>query len=244
VTLLVAAVSDSNIWMISDTAITGGVISTRQRAYQIKIVSSLDGHALIGFAGDRHHGARLMEAAAIAPAGPNAVDILISGHREYPSVEFAYGYIDDRGPHLVRVSEGTTQEVPALYIGLPDAFEHFQRIRHDVDIDHAPEAVKAFVCGARGSEPVPEAVSTGITSMLRLFAERSERDVGGWAIPFFLTPEGAFLVPASHSRPANTGSIRWSRHASMNSSKRFHPGVPPVFAGECRRDQGRLHPPP
>jgi hypothetical protein len=29
--------------------------------------------------------------------------------------------------------------------------------------------------------------------MLRLFAERAERDVGGWPVPYFLTSEGAFF---------------------------------------------------
>ncbi len=38
-TLLVAGISGSTIWMISDTAISGGGLALRQRTYQIKIIA-------------------------------------------------------------------------------------------------------------------------------------------------------------------------------------------------------------
>jgi hypothetical protein len=185
--------------MVADTAITGGGLTSRQRAYQIKIVPSRDGRALLGFAGDQHYGRQLMEDAASLPAGARAVEVLACSHRQYPSVDFAYAYVDRVGPHLIRISKGAAQELPAFHIGLSDAFEHFQRIRHRSEIDPTPEAIRAFVCGSRSPEPVPQPLSVAITSMLCLFAERSERDVGGWPVPYFLTSEGAFFCGYGYS---------------------------------------------
>ena len=198
-TLLVAGVSQSTMWMVSDTAITGSGITLRKRTHQIKVIPSRDGFALIGFAGDQHHGTRLIENAASQPSRSRAVEVLADGHRRYPSVDFAYGHIDEGGAHLFQISEGTVREVPALYLGLPAAFEHFQRIRHNAEIDSTPEAIRAFVCGSRSAEPVPQPLSIAITSMLQLFAERSERDVAGWPVPYFLTKEGAFFCGYGYS---------------------------------------------
>ena len=185
--------------MVADTAITGGGLTSRQREYQIKIVPSRDGRALLGFAGDQHYGRQLMEDAASLPAGARAVEVLVCSHRQYPSVDFAYAYIDQAGPHLIRISEGAAQKLAAFHIGLPDAFEHFQRIRHRSEIDPTPEAIRTFVCGSRSPEPVPRPLSAAITSMLCLFAERSEHDVGGWPVPYFLTSEGAFFCGYGYS---------------------------------------------
>lgn len=55
----------------------------------------------------------------------------------------------------------------------------------------------------------------------------------------FVTSANLTEVPASHSRPANTGSRCWSR-ASRNSSKRFHASVSPVSTENANMDQGRL----
>jgi hypothetical protein len=101
--------------------------------------------------------------------------------------------MDQVGPHLIRISQREAQEMPTLHLGLTDAFEHFQRIRHDAEITAIPQAVSIFFTGSRAKEPVPAGLNTAITSMLRLFAERSERDVGGWPIAYHLTADGAFL---------------------------------------------------
>jgi hypothetical protein len=61
--------------MVADTAITGGGFTSRQREYQIKIVPSRDGRALLGFAGDQHYGRQLTENAASLPAGARAVEV-------------------------------------------------------------------------------------------------------------------------------------------------------------------------
>ena len=192
-TLLVAGTVGRKIWMVADTAITGGGVDLRSRICRIKIVPSHDGRALIGYAGDEYYGARLIEAAARMPAGAPAAEFLVESQHQHPSADFAYAYIDESGPHLIRVHESVAEEVPSLFLGLLDAFEHLQRIRHDSEIDPTPEAIRTFVCGSGSVEPVPDQLSKAVTSMLKLFAERSERDVGGWPVPYFVTTEGTFF---------------------------------------------------
>ena len=147
----------------------------------------------MGFAGEALHGARLVQEAALLSVGHDTITFLLNGHRENVSTDFAYGYFDDAGPHLVRISQGEVQEMPTLHLGLTDAFEHFQRIRHDAEINPIPETVSIFFTGSRATEPVPDGLGTAVTSMLRLFAERSERDVGGWPVAYHLNGEGVFL---------------------------------------------------
>ena len=153
-TLLIARIDESRVWMAVDSVITGGNISTRQREYALKIVPSEDSRSLAGFAGDAHHGTRLINSAAALPSGQEAISFLLKGHCEYPSVEFAYAYLTDGNPCLIRIAQGRVEELPAFHLGVSDAFEHFQRIRHDAEIDYAPEAVKTFVTGSRSAESV------------------------------------------------------------------------------------------
>jgi hypothetical protein len=65
-TLLVAAVASSSVWMIADAAVTGGDLSLRSKEFELKVVCSRDGHALLGFPGDHHDGVRLLIAHAKA----------------------------------------------------------------------------------------------------------------------------------------------------------------------------------
>src|SRR6266540_2743878 len=121
--------------MVSDTAITGGDIPLRDREYEIKILPSLDGRALIGFAGDQHHGARILRSATESAAGHRTLSVLVAEHLQYPSVDVAYGYVDEHGAHLFRISQGEARQLPAFHIGNSEAFDHFQRIRHATGID-------------------------------------------------------------------------------------------------------------
>jgi hypothetical protein len=198
-TLLVGGISGDSTWMMADTSITGGTIQLRERENQIKIVPSTDGRALIGFAGDQHHGACLMEQARLQPAGTLTAQALLKGHLEYPSVDFAYGYRDEQGPHLVRISGGAARHVLTLHIGSSAAFEKFQAIKLRVKADPVPASVSILFCGNRGTEAAPEELRASLSAMLRLFAEWPERDVGGIAIPYFLTKEGAFLCGYGYS---------------------------------------------
>jgi hypothetical protein len=192
-TLLVAQRDGLNVWMAADSAITGGPLGERQREYVLKITPSLDGRALIGFAGDHHHGTRLMQRAAALPAGKEATRFLVESQRKFPSVDFAYAYAEDAGCRLLRIAGGQIDELQVLHLGSAAAFNDFQRVRHAKEIDHAPEAVKTFLAGSRAAEPIPKALSEATTSLLRVFAERTERDVGGWVTSYFLTRDGAFL---------------------------------------------------
>src|SRR5215471_16124682 len=56
-TLLVASADGPTVWMVADSAITGGDLEYRQREFDLKVIPSLDGRALVGFAGDHHHDA-------------------------------------------------------------------------------------------------------------------------------------------------------------------------------------------
>jgi hypothetical protein len=183
--------------MVSDAMITGGDIGLRDRQYEIKILPSLDGKALIGFAGDQYHGARIVRSAAEGPAGEQRIGYLLAEHRQCPSVDLAYGYADEHGTHLWRIAQGEARELPAFHIGSSEAFDHFQRIRHATEIDPAPKAVETFILGT--AIPPPEPLGTATATMLRLFAKRSQRDVGGWALPYLLTSDGVFFCSYAYS---------------------------------------------
>jgi hypothetical protein len=68
--------------------------------------------------------------------------------------------------------------VQTLNLGVADAFDHFRRIRHNRELDPVPDAMTIFCSGSRAAEPVPQAADDAIASMLKLFAEREEREVG------------------------------------------------------------------
>jgi hypothetical protein len=101
--------------MVADTAITGVGIEVRDRKYQLKIIPSRDGRAFLGFAGDLHHGARLVEQAALIPAGKEAVAFLLESHRQNSSIDFAtrerdaarcHPYIRMRSGQLLGLNRG------------------------------------------------------------------------------------------------------------------------------------------
>jgi hypothetical protein len=198
-TLLIAGLESETIWMVSDSAISGGEVPLRDREYEIKIVPSNDGKALVGFSGDHYHGTRIVEQAVQAPAGRDTLRSLVSENIQCPSVDLAYGFIDEVGPHLFRISKAEARDLKSFHIGDADAFGHFQRIRHAREIDPTPKAVGTFMMGTRATTKCPGALTRATLSMLRLFAELAERDVGGWAIPYMLTAEGAFLCAYAYS---------------------------------------------
>lgn len=194
-TLLLAGIEGTSLWMASDTAISGGSLDLREREEALKITPSDDGQALIGFAGDKHHGLRCLEAVAKIPASEAGAEWLLAEHKQVPSVDFAYGFRDASGGlRLARVSEGRIEWLTTLYIGQTEAFEHFQKIKHDAELDVVPDALKMFVCAIRGDHDTPQALSNAIHLLIRLFAERQERDVGGWVLPYVLTPDDGALL--------------------------------------------------
>lgn len=86
-----------------------------------------------------------------------------------------------------------------LHLGVESAFEQLHTIRHRDEIDPIPKAIGTFIMGTRSSDKLPEALHHSITAMLRLFSERSERDVCGAAIPYLLGPNGAYLCGYGYS---------------------------------------------
>jgi hypothetical protein len=196
-TLLVAGVSEQTIWMVADTLVTGPM-GRRHDEHQIKVVPSEDRKALIGFAGEQMRGAEAIEHARKMPAGASVLTHLLEVQRSYP-IDFAYGYFDHSGPHLFCLSGGSAKEVPVLHLGVESAFEQFQTIRHRDQIDPVPKAIATFFMGTRSKDKLPEALLHSVTAMLRLFSERSERDVGGAAIPYLLGTSGAFLCGYGYS---------------------------------------------
>jgi hypothetical protein len=198
-TLLVAANDEKEIWMVADTAITGGTIAVREQEYEIKIVPSKDKRALIGFAGDHHFGSKAIHQAAIVSSGKEGIAILEGVSGDHTSAEFAYGYFDGNKTQLLRIKNGKSEPVPTLHLGSDEAFEHFQKIRLRADIDFVPGALVIFFCGNWLSGVIPQNVKNAIRAMFALFAERQERDLGGWPTAFMLTKEGAALVGYGYS---------------------------------------------
>jgi hypothetical protein len=61
-----------------------------------------------------YHGIRLINNAALLPAGNEAIRFLLNGQRQCRSVEFAYAYVAEGDPHLVRIKDGREEELPAF----------------------------------------------------------------------------------------------------------------------------------
>jgi hypothetical protein len=45
-TLLVAGVDGKNIWLVSDTAVSGGELEVQEREYELNVAPSRDGRAI------------------------------------------------------------------------------------------------------------------------------------------------------------------------------------------------------
>lgn len=192
-TLVVAGIAQKTGWIVSDTLITGGPIGLRDREYQIKCLPSHDRHALIAFSGDAHNGYRLIEQAASMPSGYQVVRMLREAQDNHPNIDFIYMFKDNDGPHLYKICGGHDSSVTFAYIGSKDAFEQFQYIRHNAKIDPPQKSLEAFVLGIKTQNTIPDTVSDVTVSMLRLFLQGAERDVGGWAVPYVMVPNDVYM---------------------------------------------------
>jgi hypothetical protein len=198
-TLIVAGVAAGSGWIVSDTLITGGTIQLRDREYQIKCLPATDRRSLVAFSGDAHNGTKLIERAAVMPSNHHTISMLCQAQSENPNVDFIYMLLESGVARLFRISDGSAQEVAATHIGAKNAFEQFQRIRHATELDPVPKSFEHFMFGSSAPSDIPEAVSAATISMLRLFLQRTERDVGGWAVPYVLVPEGAYMCGYTHA---------------------------------------------
>ncbi|MDI4238107.1 hypothetical protein OZ411_35445 [Bradyrhizobium sp. Arg237L] len=198
-TLIVAGVTAGKGWIVSDTLITGGTIQLRDREYQIKCLPAKDRRSLVAFSGDAHNGAELIEQAAAMPSGQSTISVLCEAQAENPEIDFLYMFLEEGTARLFKISNGSAQEAPATYIGEKSAFEQFQHIRHATEIDPVPKSFEHFMFGSRAPSELPDVMSTATVSMLRMFLQRTERDVGGWAVPYVLIPEGAYMCGYAHA---------------------------------------------
>ena len=185
-TLLVASIENGQLWIVADSAITGGILTLREREYGVK-VDTVGSHEIIGYAGDVGIGTAGIESAAKETAGRNTIQHLAELTKSSPGVEFAYGYCEYGELHLLKISDGRWQELPALHLGDHAAFELFQNIRHRPLTDYAPDAVHSLSAALTGTYAVPRALAAALSAMFTLFSEREGHDVGGWPIAYVLT---------------------------------------------------------
>jgi hypothetical protein len=194
---VVAALEDNAAWMVSDAAITGGKLGLRDREYTPKIFVGTHFAGLVGFAEGAEYGA---DAGLRAANMPNADDALAALVAESASanVEFLFTHMVSSDARLWKIARGKAVKHQTAHIGNTEAFGAFQRIRHARVGAHAPLALKNFIVGTELQSRVPASLASATRAMLDLFASRSERDVGGWAIPYLLTAEGVGFCSYAH----------------------------------------------
>lgn len=196
-TLLVAKKQpDGSIWMVADTAITGGSISLREREYAPKVFPIQNGRALAGFAGDTHRGlSTILELENLSESkSSDVISYLFERRRGYDNLGFAYAWFDGE-THLVRIDHDRLDPVSRLYLGDNDAFSDFQRIRNDPTLSHPPDAVCTLFTATHDSNyQWDEELLQALLALWQLFSARQERDVSGWVTPYILTTNGASLL--------------------------------------------------
>ena len=193
-TLVVAGISDGVPWFVADSMITGNHLSVRDRQYAVKIEPSSNLNALFAYAGNAHTGAVSVYKASIAKTLEEARAILVEASRvpfnagPDDGTDFLLATLHDV-PTISRIAKGSVREVQRAHIGSHDAFEQLQKIRHAGD-PTVPDAIRTILVGAVDYPSVPGEQVACIRQFYDLFASRDERDVGGWAIGYFLTPVG------------------------------------------------------
>jgi hypothetical protein len=187
-TLVVAKVVGDEVWMVADTAITGGDIGLRERCFSPKIETGVRFPSLTAFADAAEIGLEAAAAAARASSPMSALEMLkeTSCQRK---VEFAYAWFQHGVPCLARIEDGTVTKESVLHLGSDPAFEVFQQNR--MTKGRAPPlSLKSFMAGS--TVPVSAELSRDIRAMIDLFPERFDHDVGGWATPFILKENGVY----------------------------------------------------
>jgi hypothetical protein len=187
-TLVVAKVVGDEVWMVADTAITGGDIGLRDRRFMPKVETGINFPSLIGFAGGAEKGLEAATVAARAVSPRSALEILNQAS-DQKSVQFAYAFFQKGKPHLCRIEDGAVTEERVLHLGSDAAFEVFQRTRHTEGVA-PPLSLKSFMAGS--TVPISGEFMSDIRAMLDLFPARFDHDVGGWATPFILAEHGAY----------------------------------------------------
>jgi hypothetical protein len=203
-TLLVAGADQAQAWMIVDTAVTDPTKSPRHRTNEPKIVP-LDGQSLVGFAGHVDHAHEIIETAAALATGKPALEALLEGHKWSRSVagdraaDFGYAFMENGSPQLVRIANGRMSAVRVLHLGSSHSFSKLQKLRHDDQIEHAPDALHHLMLGTR-LEPSPsKMISRDVLAFFRLFPATTDREIGGWPTPYRLTNSGVELCTFAYA---------------------------------------------
>src|SRR5262249_32596089 len=103
--------TNGSIWMLADSAITGGSIELHRREYALKVFPVQGGRALAGFAGDSDGGlSTILELDNLFDSSPTAaISHLFERRRGYDKLGFAYGWFDSE-PHLVRIDNDLVED--------------------------------------------------------------------------------------------------------------------------------------
>jgi hypothetical protein len=117
-----------HIWMVGDTAVSGGALELRQREFTPKIELSAAYPGLVGFAGAAEYGGEVARRAAAAKCRLTAIAMLQEASAD-GVVDFLHASFNGKEPVLLRIADGGTEQRSACHIGVTDAFETFQRIR-------------------------------------------------------------------------------------------------------------------
>jgi hypothetical protein len=187
--------------MVADTAISNPLASVQTRLNRPKMIPARN-KSLIGYAGDADVGELAIFQVSMLEPGQAVTDALAAVQKTHRSVEFAYAYMVDGHPALVKIADGKVHHVNALFLGDHEAFQHFQALRHQAEVDAAPDAmgmVHAYLPLTPEAETnadirLPPNLTTLIRVMTLSFARTSDRHVGGFVVPFMLTKYSAQLL--------------------------------------------------
>jgi hypothetical protein len=198
-TLIVAGSDGEQAWMVADTAITDPKAEVRHRLRDVKI-EPLQAASLVGFSDNPALARRVIAMAREVPVGAPALEKLVLGRKEYPRIELAYAFWDGDHTQLykMKTSNPKPEKVTTLYLGSKLGYERFQRAKHS-KFDNAPHAVHTLFVGGKSRRKVPTSLVDAIWAMWKSFATTSDREVGGWPIPYVLNRDGAFLVEYGYS---------------------------------------------
>ena len=196
-TLIVASKTAEAIWMVGDTAVTGGTLQLRQREYLLKILGAEHWPGVIGFAGGVEQGHNEIQRASRASHPGDAVNQLC-GASSSGGNDFAIGFFEKGTPTLLRIQGGQAFSTSTLHLGQESAFATFQKLRHGQGNPYAPKALKTFMLAADAQE-VPDELGDAIVTMHELFATLPGHEVGGWAVPYLVTASGTYFCTYGYS---------------------------------------------
>jgi len=197
-TLVVAKTDGRTGWIVADAALSGGTLGLRDRAFAIKI-RPIGDFGLAAFAGDQHFGETIIRDLSSSATPEDLLSRASAALVDMPSVDLAVMVQQGWRTKLYKVTHEGVKSRTNVHLGSESAFRTFQTIRNASELSHPPDAMITFVAGMTVPGKIPRDCCVAIRSMFSLFATHDERDVGGWVLPFMLSPEGPALVGYGYS---------------------------------------------